>query len=223
MQSIKTNQRLSTVCISCITCSTCIHTRQYFFNRQLLRKLLNINFRLFWVKCKSSREKQSCKSKQEIMADTLISEVSCQQIHHSNNLNLTCISEAGGKWWGEFVSTGQIMSSQPDVDRWRQRLALPPVLHKHAFGNSFFTGQLPDDLWQPTHMNTHILDQLLSHWRYDNSHRWASHKTCVHRQACRRIKYGWQLSFWRAQLPGAAFKHKRQSDSDTPNIFGVTL
>ncbi len=126
------------------------------------------------------------------MCGTLITEHPHQRIHNSNNLNLTCISEAGGKWWRGFVSTGQIMSSQPDVDRWRQRLAFPPALcytHTHIwqpfFHRTITLRPLPGHTLSHTHTHTHTLGQLRAHTRSDNSHSRAIHthrnlSRCVH-------------------------------------------
>lgn len=122
------------------------------------------------------------------MCGTLITEHPRQQIHNSNNLNLTCISEAGGKWWRGFVSTGQIMSSQPDVDRWRQRLTLPPALcytHTHLAAIFSQDNYLATSASPHSHTHTHTLGQLRTHTRSDNSHSRAIHthrnlSWCVH-------------------------------------------
>lgn len=132
-------------------------------------------------------------TKHQIVFGLLIKEPPGQQMYISNNLDLTCISEAGGCWWRGFVSTGQIMSSQPDVDRWRQRLALPPAhCYTHTFGNQFFTGQLPCDLCQPslslthTHTCTLFTNYRHTHTRNDNSHSLATytHEILSHTCAC---------------------------------------
>ena len=97
------------------------------------------------------------------MTSPLIPEHPRQRMHNTNNLNLTCISEAGGKWWRGFVSTGQIMSSQPDVDRWRQRLALPPTLwYTHTHLATIFFSQ-DNYLATSASTHTHILGQLHTH------------------------------------------------------------
>lgn len=121
------------------------------------------------------------------MCGTLITEHPRQQIHNSNNLNLTCISEAGGKWWRGFVSTGQIMSSQPDVDRWRQRLTLPPALcytHTHLAAIFSQDNYLATSASPHSHTHTHTLGQLRTHTRSDNSHSRAIH---THTETCHGV------------------------------------
>ena len=143
-----------------------------------------------------------------------------QWIHNSNNLNLTCISEAGGKWWRGFVSTGQIMSSQPDVDRWRQRLALPPELcytHTHLATSFSQDNYLATSASPHRHTHTHAPGQLRTHTRNDNRRSPPTHThTHTHVGICHGVrihtlhnpssvtKYGNQLCLWRAWHPAAA-------------------
>lgn len=168
------------------------------------------------------------------MYGTSITELSHQQIHDSNNLSLTCISEAGGWWWSGSISTGQIMSSQPDMDRWRQRLVLPPALgYTHmrlatifSRDNYLTTSASPHThAHEQTHTQTHLanyqhtkgmitvtlepLTQPVMVWTYTLYSPSSS------------IKYGKQLRLWRAQQPSVAVEHRQQVARQTVQFLKI--
>ena len=123
------------------------------------------------------------------------------------------------------------MGSQPDVDRWRQRLVLPPVLwytHTHAqthLATSFSQDNYLATCASPhslTHLHALTLHQLWTLTRNDNRHTHIKtcQAVCIHSHTPQALQQGGRGGYGNcvdeghsSQLP--LCKPHRQSDSQT--------